>query len=1253
MDIHGNEIGFPIYHHPLQAEALARDRKFREKEYNRDDPYYLPVYTEVWSKAPKRRRNIYQQFLRSPIIYQGVQAEERWKDAAEDVHELDRDLWATAVMTRSDTFFGEYRGGFVRQRQLEGELGYAALAIPFAFDQLSGFFEFVYNYLELLTLTENWLAPRRIDKPDVWQLDRNKKAAPFPASHCAIRPRNDNDARGRPQLLELVAGHACNFRIEFGPHLQEVQPIHKRSGLSVSAVAKRVVISVTMNEGSLAWAALGPRIVLAEAPMPLIEYVARILTDPIKGIGHAWYQLDGREQEAFLTRPMYYPLPTFNTGPDEKSSDDLHEDIRRGWKQRKLGQSFELGDGPWNSPWPHESPGDNVPEPVVINGKEYRPIRVSARPLTTAVDFTKLRPSNWGLEYKDEKGRMRACFPLDKRMRLRGSILDCHKAGAAELYDNSLASKWDRVDTGPAHASGKYAKAGRIPRQAKPPDPRPAPAPQRRLTPPASSISATAALNPVTAPRSAGSSSRHRTAMPTTHHQQEARQEQWQQRRQAQADDWGIPPDELPAPVVPTPPTHSATFPVPSPRETFDEEARARHLPVQEQARQQADAVEEEKQKAALRQKQAEEQAAQAEQARAEAAAREEQEREEFQTLCREIHGARERHDATDTRSEVSVTSSSTAWRELDRALERTYQKETFRWQLVSFTFHERAKAQHIRLIHRAAKYHHQQWLDTLLFRCGKCATRQPADHHFCVSCGSPNPRFAVDQPPQPLGTADATPPTQPAVHNVDPPPTQSDANNDDPPLAQAATDRAQVMNDFIRTGFYTAPDPIPAVQLLPMGGDLAADQIAGIYETPQLRPAQTPFTTPDPLQPSGLFPSDPEAEARINQFAAQLAEAIQTPLLPELTAQQPPASSSTDRKSHFTRLEEREDRGEWPEPGAQQAQWQARWNAAQATANTQSAPLSLDELAQEKANRLWRVQEDQPRPQRTFADLPAPADALPHFQPPIPAPQQDAPDEEDPAVFLEGPHESWQDASPMTLEERLSAATSYGGRFYVCFSCVDLCQECGNNLGHKQFCSQNDPAKHGRTSHSQLYWLRAEGLFVWPYSDSDWKEFLPDTKTIRDAMAHLPTRRGVHWRNDVWRRVGKHCRQGGYVVDPHLLRDAIHQDDPPFAIHCSGLSGRTPGREGTTPTLQMNGRPSFQQWYVSYCVSWNQLNKSWSEFCQFQDGATHLCPCPKPRGTCRNEERCNYVWCDRWDTGRVVCPTAVWHRAHEATFLF
>ena len=241
-----------------------------------------------------------------------------------------------------------------------------------------------------------------------------------------------------------------------------------------------------------------------------------------------------------------------------------------------------------------------------------------------------------------------------------------------------------------------------------------------------------------------------------------------------------------------------------------------------------------------------------------------------------------------------------------------------------------------------------------------------------------------------------------------------------------------------------------------------------------------------------------------------------------------------------------------------------------------------------------------------------------------------------------------------MTLEERLSAATSYGGRFYLCFSCVTRCRECGNNLGHRHFCSKNDPAKHGRESHSQLYWLREEGLFVWPYDDEDWREFMPDNPAVREIMDALPTFRGVEWRTDVWRRTGAVSRRGGYVVSPHLLRDAIHREGPPFAIHCSGLSGRTPGRIGTTPTLQMNGRPSFhQQWYISYCVGWNQLNKSWDDYRRFEDGATHLCPCTKPRGSCLNEERCNYVWCDRWDEDQIVCPTAVWHKAHEATFLF
>lgn len=1272
----GTDTGFAIYHHPHLAKSLEGDRQLRAQEHNRETPFYLPFYTEVWTKRPKQRRDIYKQFLRKPIIYQGLKAEERWREAVEHVHELDRDWWAVSVMNRSDAFYGEasmarfhlhdqtFLRGFIRQKELEGELGYAAMPIPFNFEQLSGFFEFVWNFIELLTLEENWLPPRRIDKPDVWRVGKDGKVVPFPASDvvggqgsCPIRPRNPDDERGSPHLLELVAGHACNFKIEFGPHLLELPdyPIHRRSGLSARAIAKRVVISVTMNEGNDTWAALGPRIVLTEAPLALIEYVARILTDPIRGIGPAWHNMDGREQEAFLMRPKYYPLPAFHTGQGfglnfaERSTKEMQEEIRRCWMQRKWGQSFEFGDGPWNSPWPQDQPGDNVPEPVVINGQEYRPTRVSARPLTQAVDFTKVRPPNWGMVFKDDDGKEKSAFPRDKRRAVRTNIVSRHKEGAFELYDNRLVSKWDKVGT------SQYEKAGRARRTG----PRPTPVPQRRLTPPAS-------WNPITASRSAGSSNRHRTAMPATHRPQEPQPDwgiTWDTTTgdRRSLDDWGIPPHERPAPVVPTPPAHSADFSAPPPQEAFVAESRARHFPDQERARQQAQAEEEEKQKERLRQQQAEEQT---ERERAEARAREEQERAEFQTLCREIRGARERHDtaATDTHSEVSFTSSSAAWNELDRALERTYHKETFHWQLVSIMLHERAKAQHLRLIHRAAKHHHQQWLDTLLFRCGDCNTRQPAVNKYCGNCGFPNPRLAVmDPPPQPAGNADATPPAQPAGGTDDPPPAQAALSEED--------ERAQALAEFFNKGSYTAPDPIqpkvvesPADQAAPAPitqptiatGDLAADQMAGIYETPQLRPARTPFVTPDLPQLSGLFTSDPEVDAQINQFAATLADAMQAPSLPEPAAQQQQASSTADWTSHFTRQQDREDRGDWPDLGPQQAQWQERWHATQEPANNQGAPLSLDEMAQTRANRLWRVQEEPSRPQRTFADLPAPADALPHFQPPIPAPHQNAPNEAEAAVFTDGPHDTWRDAPPMTLEERLSAATSYGGRFYVCFSCVERCRECGNSLGHKYHCSRNNPAKHGRTSHSQLYWLREEGLFVWPYGDEDWKEFLPDTPAIREIMADVPTLDGVRWRDDVWRRAGNVCRQGGYVISPFILRDAIHRDNPPFAVHCSGLSGRTQGRVGTTPTLQMNGRPSFQQsWYISYCVSWNQLNKTWEEFVQFQEGAAHLCPCPKPRGACLNEERCNYVWCDRWDRDRVVCPSAVWHRAHEDTFLF
>ena len=79
----GTDTGFTIYHHPHLAQSLEGDRKLREQEYNRDNPFYLPFYTEVWTKRPKPRRDIYKQFLRKPIIYQGLKAEERWREAVE------------------------------------------------------------------------------------------------------------------------------------------------------------------------------------------------------------------------------------------------------------------------------------------------------------------------------------------------------------------------------------------------------------------------------------------------------------------------------------------------------------------------------------------------------------------------------------------------------------------------------------------------------------------------------------------------------------------------------------------------------------------------------------------------------------------------------------------------------------------------------------------------------------------------------------------------------------------------------------------------------------------------------------------------------------------------------------------------------------------------------------------------------------------------------------------------------------------
>ena len=533
-----------------------------------------------------------------------------------------------------------------------------------------------------------------------------------------------------------------------------------------------------------------------------------------------------------------------------------------------------------------------------------------------------------------------------------------------------------------------------------------------------------------------------------------------------------------------------------------------------------------------------------------------------------------------------------------------------------------------------------------------------------------------------PLADVNAAAPDQPPLDNVDPPPVQAaNVDNDDqgvPPLTELPprirsvpvshppanpSDGQQVLDEFLRQGFYVDPgptqsEPISEPTLAPATGDLAADQIAGTYETPQLRPAQTPFETPDMPQPSGFW-IDPEVEA----FAAQLAEAMTNgrPLPRQ-------ASQTEEWTTHYTRQQEREDRDEWGPMGPQQAQWQERWDAAQENpqenAQAQGQPLSLDELAQGAANRLWRVQQaeadsgrqqDAVRPPRSLADLPPPAEALPHYQPPISShqPGEDAAEEE--ATFTD-----WRDAPPMTLEERLTAATSYGGRFFICFSCVELCNICGNFYGHRQYCQRNDPSKHGRESHSQLFWLRDEGKFVWPYDDHDWREFLPglthgQNERIQEVTSILVASPGVEWRPDVWRGAGAVSRRGGYVVSPHLLRDAIHRESPPFVIHCSGLSGRNK----TTPTLQMNGRPSFNAqwyngiWFHSFCVSWNQLNKSWEDFRRFEEGATHFCPCPKRRGTCLNEERCSYVWCDRWDSHQTICPTAVWHKDNEDMFLF
>ena len=213
---------------------------------------------------------------------------------------------------REDIFVGQCAGQFTRRARppdWDG-LGAAYLPIPFDFHELSGFMEFMFDWLEEKSLLEDWPPPEFVEKPDVWA----KEPFPIEPVRGIVRPKG-------LQAFALDSGHACNFHIQAGPFLMsaasEEQQRQMRfanhtgtgddqcldgftSGMSAKNFAKRVTISITAHGGERQWAVLGPRLLLHEAPSFLVDLMAKAILDPERGLGKAWLNTDQRTREAYL-----------------------------------------------------------------------------------------------------------------------------------------------------------------------------------------------------------------------------------------------------------------------------------------------------------------------------------------------------------------------------------------------------------------------------------------------------------------------------------------------------------------------------------------------------------------------------------------------------------------------------------------------------------------------------------------------------------------------------------------------------------------------------------------------------------------------------------------------------------------------------------------------------------------------------------------------------------------------------------------
>ena len=201
---------------PAAIQRLERDRAERAAERDRKQPLWLPYPVEVWGYRTPDACKRYREFLTQPIPYRGANRQPNWEKQPEKILEVARPAWARAVQNRDDVFFGQRQGQFIRAAPREDGLGFAALPIPFAENELSGLFEHFFDWVEEQTLMHDWPPPVRLNKSDVWRPED------LPSGRHLFNP----PAGG--EVFALFGNHACNFHIVAGPWLQNVLPTDRQ-----------------------------------------------------------------------------------------------------------------------------------------------------------------------------------------------------------------------------------------------------------------------------------------------------------------------------------------------------------------------------------------------------------------------------------------------------------------------------------------------------------------------------------------------------------------------------------------------------------------------------------------------------------------------------------------------------------------------------------------------------------------------------------------------------------------------------------------------------------------------------------------------------------------------------------------------------------------------------------------------------------------------------------------------------------------